>query len=109
MPPNEEPPAPQTSNKSTSHLPAPHTPATMSARSPLPPAPLAPPWTSRVASVLAMTATGLVASTFLRLCNTLEVNGLERFLDLLDEREYVPGRTRGLVTGEQPCVHGPRR
>lgn len=53
-----------------------------------------------------MTTTGVVASTFLRLCNTLEVNGLDRFLDLLDEREYVPGRTRGLVTGG-PFTHNP--
>lgn len=86
MPPSTTPPPPPAARSS---VPTPTPPR---------PAPLAPPWTSRLASVLALTATGAISRAFLTLANTLEVHGLDGFLDLLEEREYVPGRSRGLIT-----------
>lgn len=32
--------------------------------------------------------------------STTEVHGLDRFLELLDERDNVEGRERGLITGK---------
>ncbi|KAI9768003.1 MAG: hypothetical protein M1840_005315 [Geoglossum simile] len=41
---------------------------------------------------------GLVAKAFLFGCNRTEVQGLEKFVRILDERKRVEGRKRGLLT-----------
>jgi monolysocardiolipin acyltransferase len=54
------------------------------------------PW--RAASTVVMGAVGLLCKGFLGL-NRVETHGMENFLRLLDEREDVEGRQRGLITG----------
>lgn len=44
-------------------------------------------------------ATGFLCRTFLIGLNRLEVNGYDKFMQLLDERADVNGRTKGLITG----------
>lgn len=46
-----------------------------------------------------MGAVGLLCRGFLFGLSKTEVHGLDRFLELLDEREKVEGRERGLITG----------
>ena len=62
------------------------------------------PW--RAGSSFTMGAVGFLCRTFLVGLNKLEVNGLERFQELLAEREDVEGRTRGLITGKSGLQHG---
>lgn len=47
-------------------------------------------------------ATGFLCRTFLVGLNRLEVKGYDKFMRLLDEREDVNGRTKGLITGTHP-------
>lgn len=47
-------------------------------------------------------ATGFLCRTFLVGLNRLEVKGYDKFMRLLDEREDVSGRTKGLITGTHP-------
>jgi monolysocardiolipin acyltransferase len=47
-----------------------------------------------------MGAVGVLCRSFLLGASRLETHGMENFLELLDEREKVEGRQRGLVTGE---------
>lgn len=54
------------------------------------------PW--RAASTFVMGAVGLLCKGFLGL-NRVETHGMEEFLRLLDEREDVSRRERGLITG----------
>jgi monolysocardiolipin acyltransferase len=54
------------------------------------------PW--RAASAFTMGAVGLLCKGFLGL-NKVETHGMEDFLKLLDEREDIAGRERGLITG----------
>jgi monolysocardiolipin acyltransferase len=54
------------------------------------------PW--RAASSFVMGAVGLLCKGFLGL-NRVETHGMEEFLRLLDEREDVNRRERGLITG----------
>lgn len=54
------------------------------------------PW--RAASVFTMGAVGLLCKGFLGL-NKIETHGMERFLQLLDERREPRDRERGLITG----------
>jgi monolysocardiolipin acyltransferase len=42
---------------------------------------------------------GVLCRSFLYTLSNTEVHGLDNFLELLDERENVEGRTRGLLTG----------
>jgi hypothetical protein len=42
---------------------------------------------------------GALCRAFLLGVSTLEVNGLERFMELLDSRRDPSKRTRGLITG----------
>lgn len=56
------------------------------------------PW--RWGSVAIMGAVGLTCRGFLVGLSNLEVNGMDRFLKLLEERKDVQGRQRGLITGE---------
>lgn len=46
-----------------------------------------------------MGLTGSASRAFLYGCNKVEVVGLQRFLEVLDERKHVAGRERGLLTG----------
>ena len=62
----------------------------------------------RVGSTLVMGAVG----SFFRLvlgANTVDVHGLDRFMDMLDRREDVSRRKRGLITGEPEhfCFRSP--
>ncbi|KAK7516778.1 hypothetical protein IWZ03DRAFT_378998 [Phyllosticta citriasiana] len=60
--------------------------------------PMAPslPW--RCGSVATMGIVGLLCRGFLSGLSNLEVNGMDNFLRLLDERRNVEGRERGLIT-----------
>jgi hypothetical protein len=64
----------------------------------LPEAPSAP-W--RAASALTMGAVGLLCKGFLSGFSRVETHGMEAFLELLDAREDVSRRERGLITGMQ--------
>jgi monolysocardiolipin acyltransferase len=61
--------------------------------------PLAPsqPW--QIASAITMGAVGALCRGFLYGLSTTEVHGLDTFLELLDARENVERRERGLITG----------
>lgn len=61
------------------------------------------PW--RAGSAFVTGAVGFLCRTFLIGLSRLEVNGLDRFQELLDEREDVQGRTRGLITGMRLCTY----
>ena len=69
----------------------------------LTPLPQAPGLAWRAASTLVMAATGLISRAFLYGANgSVTVVGAESFCELLDRREHVGGRERGLITGMQP-------
>lgn len=55
------------------------------------------PW--RAGSTVVMGVTGLLSRGFLFGASRTEVHGLEGFLKLLDARQDVQGRERGLITG----------
>jgi monolysocardiolipin acyltransferase len=61
------------------------------------------PW--RYASTTIMGAVGLLCKGFLGL-NKVETVGMEGFLKLLDEREDVGRRERGLLTGMRSMYNG---
>jgi len=46
-----------------------------------------------------MGAVGLLCGSFLRVLSRSETHGMDKFLELLDERADVEGRERGLITG----------
>jgi monolysocardiolipin acyltransferase len=46
-----------------------------------------------------MAMVGLLSRGFLHGLSRTEVNGLDGFLKLLDQRKNVEGRERGLITG----------
>lgn len=54
------------------------------------------PW--RMTSSFAMGLTGMLSRGFLYGLNTVEVTGLQRFLDILDQRQDAEKRRRGLIT-----------
>ena len=54
------------------------------------------PW--RAGSAVVMGAVGLLCRGFLALSST-ETHGMEKFVQLLEKREDVEGRERGLITG----------
>ena len=66
---------------------------------PLEDSPLAPslPWHASSAVVLGVS--GMLCRAFLYGGNRVKINGLDGFLNLLDKREDVEGRERGLITG----------
>lgn len=47
-----------------------------------------------------MGLTGSLSRVFLYSLNSVEVTGLQRFLDILDKREDADKRQRGLLTGK---------
>lgn len=55
------------------------------------------PW--RAASTFTMATVGLLCKGFLTGLSNVETHGMEKFLKLLDERENVEERQRGLLTG----------
>ena len=56
------------------------------------------PW--RSASSLVMGLVGSMSRAFMFGANRTEVHGLDEFLELLDKRDDVDARTRGLITGK---------
>ncbi|KAF1961765.1 hypothetical protein CC80DRAFT_531584 [Byssothecium circinans] len=54
------------------------------------------PW--RAGSTFIMSAVGLLCSGFLNGLNRSDAPGLDKFLELLDERRDIEGRQRGLIT-----------
>jgi monolysocardiolipin acyltransferase len=56
------------------------------------------PW--RITSSLTMGATAAASRAFLYTLNSVEVTGLQRFLDILDKRKDTERRERGLITGK---------
>lgn len=61
------------------------------------------PW--RAASAFTMGAVGLLCKGFLTGLSTVETHGLDKFLGLLDERENVAERQKGLITGRRLRVY----
>lgn len=57
------------------------------------------PW--RAGSAFVMGAVGLLCRGFLAMSKT-DTHGLDNFVKLLEEREDVEGRQRGLITGTRP-------
>lgn len=55
------------------------------------------PW--RMTSSVIMGLTAALSRGFLYGLNSVEVTGLERFLEVLDKRKDVEKRQRGLITG----------
>ena len=55
------------------------------------------PW--RIGSVMVMGGIGTLVRTFMNIPNTQRAHGLDKFLDLVDDREDVGRRKRGLITG----------
>lgn len=53
---------------------------------------------SRAGSVLVMGAVGILVRSFMYGLSRPQVNGLDKFLELLDERRNVNERQRGLIT-----------
>lgn len=56
------------------------------------------PW--RLTSAATFGVVGFLSRTFLYAFNTTEVRGLERFMEILDDRKDESQRERGLITGE---------
>jgi hypothetical protein len=56
--------------------------------------------TWRASSNLTMFLTGMISKAFLFGFNRTEVNGLDGFLKILDQRKDIEGRQRGLITGK---------
>lgn len=63
-------------------------------------APRAPSLSWRAASTATIAFTGFLTRAFVRLACATEVHGLDGFVRLLDEREDVNRRQRGLITGK---------
>lgn len=61
----------------------------------------APSWPWRAASSFTVGTVGMLCRSFLYGLSNTEVHGLDAFLELLDERADIPGRERGLITGER--------
>lgn len=55
----------------------------------------------RIGSSITMGVIGVLSRLFMFGANKTEVHGLENFLELLDEREDITSRKRGLITGER--------
>ncbi|KAI1274759.1 acyltransferase [Xylaria sp. FL0933] len=73
-------------------------PPATSSTSPNRPFPAQPTLTRRVTSSLVMGLTASLSRVFIYSLNTVEVTGLQGFLDILDKRKDVSKRQRGLLT-----------
>jgi monolysocardiolipin acyltransferase len=60
--------------------------------------PAAPSGLWRASSTVVIGAVGLLCGGFLRVLSRRESHGMDKFLELLDERADVEGRERGLIT-----------
>lgn len=58
------------------------------------------PW--RALSATTIFGVAALCRSFLYMCSRPEINGLESFLELLESRQDVSRRTRGLLTGIDP-------
>jgi len=58
----------------------------------------------RLASITTLAGIGHLCKSFLFTFNRVEVHGLDGFLELLDEREDVQARKKGLITSELPTI-----
>ena len=66
------------------------------------------PW--RISSSIVIGISGFLTRSFYMGLNSVEVHGLDRFLELLDKRKDIDGRERGLLTGKPiPQVPGTAR
>ena len=61
--------------------------------------PLAPSLAWRIGSTAIMGLVGGMTRIFMTIPNTTRAHGKDAFMDLLDDREDVEGRRRGLITG----------
>jgi monolysocardiolipin acyltransferase len=62
----------------------------------------------RMTSSLVMGLTASLSRVFLYGLNTVEVTGLQRFIEILDQRKDIVKRQKGLITGGHcvpPCKH----
>ena len=64
--------------------------------------PLSLPW--RVGSTAVMGFIGGVSRLFMTGPNSTKAYGMEKFMDMLDDREDIERRRRGLITGMQPSL-----
>ena len=62
------------------------------------------PW--RFGSATVMGVAGLLTRTFMYDANSMETHGLDGFLNLVDERQDIDKRQRGLITGECSLLLG---
>ena len=60
------------------------------------------PW--RVGSSIVMGFIGTLAHGWMKGANHSEVHGLDGFIELLDKREDIEGRDRGLITGTPKTI-----
>jgi monolysocardiolipin acyltransferase len=67
--------------------------------------PAAPSGLWRNASLFVTGTVGVLCRGFLKGLNKSESPGLDKFLELLEERKDVEGRERGLITGMPPKYH----
>lgn len=67
------------------------------------PLPRSLPW--RIGSVIVMGGIGTLVRAFMNLPNTQWTHGLDSFLNLVDDREDVGKRKRGLITGGKTPTH----
>lgn len=56
------------------------------------------PW--RFGSATVMGVIGILTRTFMYGANSMETHGVDKFLNLVDERRDIDQRQRGLITGE---------
>ena len=62
------------------------------------------PW--RFGSATVMGVAGFLTRTFMYGLNNMETHGLDGFLNLVDERQDIDKRQRGLITGECSLLLG---
>ena len=62
------------------------------------------PW--RFGSATVMGVSGFLTRTFMYGANSMETHGLDGFLNLVDERQDIDKRQRGLITGECSLLLG---
>ena len=60
--------------------------------------PYEPPWTHRALSAFTIGSVGFLCRSFLYGLSRTETHGLDKFLEILDERRDETKRERGLIT-----------
>ena len=64
--------------------------------------PLSPSLAWHIGSTATMGLVGGITRLFMTIPNSTKSHGKDAFMDLIDDREDVEGRRRGLITGRQP-------